>query len=118
MAILGILGGGAPPLKMSGIGHLWFLGLCRTFCNILQLGTFPDHLTQFWGYREVLSMTTLTRCNPADHQFLVQEVIPDNVIPLEVDYFPARLHPLGSRSVDPTSEFHVQKQFFPKSFER
>ena len=47
----GVSGGGVSPLKMSGIGHLWFLGLCWTFCNRFQVVTFPADLVQFffWG---------------------------------------------------------------------
>jgi len=31
-------------------------------------------------------MTTLTSCDTADHQFLVQEAILDDVIPVDIGY--------------------------------
>jgi len=49
VAILGASGGGAPPIKTSGIGHLVFLGLCWKSCNRFQVVTFSAGLAQFWG---------------------------------------------------------------------
>ena len=43
----------APPLKMSGIGNLWILGLCRTFCSKFQVITIPADLAQFWVCHQV-----------------------------------------------------------------
>jgi len=34
-------------------------------------------------------MTTLTGCDTADHQFLVQVAIQDDAMPLEIGYLPS-----------------------------
>jgi len=31
-------------------------------------------------------MTTRTKCEPADHHFLAQEAMPNDLIPLEIGY--------------------------------
>jgi len=41
--------GGVPPFKMSGIGHLWFLGLRWTLSNRFQVVNFTADLAEFWG---------------------------------------------------------------------
>jgi len=38
-------------------------------------------------------MTTPTRGDIADHQFLIQEAIPDDVLQLEIGYLPSELGP-------------------------
>jgi len=40
-----------------------------------------------FGIPLVTPMTPPTRCDTADHQFLVQEAIPHAVIPLEIGFF-------------------------------
>ena len=60
--------------------------------------TFPADLAQF-GVQLNTPMTTPTSCDTADHQFLVQEAILDDVISVQIGYFPANLDPLGSRSI-------------------
>jgi len=61
--------------------------------------SFPADLAQFWGCSETTPMTTPTSCDTADHQFLTQEAILDDVIPVKLVTFPANLDPLGSRSI-------------------
>jgi len=79
-------GGGLATLKMSGIGHLLYLGLCRTSSNRSQVVIFPADLAQFWDAVKHPLPTTPTRYDTAAHQFLVQEAIPHDVMPSEIGY--------------------------------
>jgi len=74
----GVSGGGVPPLKMSGIGHLWFLGLCRNILHIKWLLLQLILLKFEGGYRQAPTMTTPVRYDTADYQFLIS--VPDDVI--------------------------------------
>ena len=38
------------------------------------------------GVQLITPITTPTRCDTADHRFLVQEAIADDVMPLEIGY--------------------------------
>jgi len=44
--------------------------------------TFPDDIAQFWGCSSTPPMTTPG--DTADHQFLAQEAMLDDVIPVEI----------------------------------
>jgi len=48
--------------------------------------TFPADLGQFWGTVKHSPMTAPTRCDTEDHQFLVQDAIPHDMMPLEIGY--------------------------------
>ena len=71
-------GEGVPPLEMSG--HLYLLVLWWTSCNGFQVGSFSDDVA--FGGTAKYPMTTSTRCDTDDHQFLEQEAIPRDMMPL------------------------------------